>query len=96
VRARPAAADPAAQLAVSAAVLAAALTRLLALLEQHAELRSRADIHPLLDELKLVERQRSFARQVFNEAVRVYNEAAHQFPTRVLASIYGFKEARSL
>nr|WP_316641742.1 LemA family protein [uncultured Roseateles sp.] len=96
VRARPAAADPVAQLAVAVAVHAAALTRLLALLDQHPELRAREDIQPPLDELRATEQQRSFARQLFNEAVRVYNEATHQFPTRILAGIYGFKEARSL
>jgi len=96
VRARPAVADPVAQLAVAVAVHAAALTRLLALLDQHPELRARDDIQPLLDELRAIEQQRSFARQLFNEAVRVYNEATNQFPTRILAGIYGFKEASSL
>jgi LemA protein len=33
---------------------------------------------------------------VFNQAVAQYNEALHQFPTRVLANLYGFSEARSL
>ena len=44
----------------------------------------------------LIERQRAFTRQVFNQAVGQYNEALNQFPTRVLANLYGFKEARSL
>ena len=96
VRARPAMADSVAQLGVAVAVHAAALTRLLALLDQHPELRARVDIEPVLEELRLTEKQRSFARQLFNEAARVYNDATHQFPTRVLASVYGFKEARSL
>ena len=96
VRSKPAAADPVAALAVAAAVHAAALARLMALIDQHPELHSREDVKPLLAELKLTEEQRKFARQLFNEAVRAYNEALDQFPTRVLVSIYGFKEARSL
>ena len=95
-RVKPYAGDPVAALAVSSAVHAAALTRLMSLLEHQAELREREGIDPMVDELKLIERQRAFARQVFNVAVTQYNEAARQFPTRILASLYGFAEARSL
>jgi LemA protein len=95
-RARPHAGEPVAQLAVSSAVHAAALTRLMSLLEHQGELRTQHGLDALVDELKLVERQRAFARQVFNQAVAQYNEAARQFPTRILAGLYGFAEARSL
>lgn len=95
-RARPHAGDPVANLAVASAVHAAALTRLMSLLDHQAELREQADIDAMVTELKLIERQRAFARQVFNQAVAQYNEAAQAFPTRVLASLYGFSEARSL
>ncbi|MFG6447533.1 LemA family protein [Roseateles sp. BYS180W] len=96
VRARPHAGDPVARLAVASAMHAAALTRLMSLVEHHPEIAYRAEIAPLMDELKMVERQRSFARQVFNQAVTTYNEAVQEFPTRVLNSIFGFSEARSL
>lgn len=96
VRAKPHAADPVASLAVAAAVHAAALTRLTSMLEHHAELREHAELYVLQDELKLVERQRAFTRQLFNEAVRKYNEAVREFPTRLLTGFYGFTEARSL
>ncbi|MFG6457480.1 LemA family protein [Roseateles sp. BYS96W] len=96
VRAKPWAPDPAGSLAVAGALHAAALTRLLSLLDHQAELRSETEIDALVSELKLVERQRAFTRQVFNKAVSQYNEALHQFPTRVLANLYGFSEARSL
>lgn len=96
VRARPYAADPVATLAVAAAVHAAALTRLMSLVEHHGELRSQGEVDRLLDDLKLVERHRAFSRQVYNQAVNAYNEALHQFPTRVLCSFLGFNEARSI
>ena len=96
VRAKPWAPDPAGSLAVAGALHAAALTRLMSLLDHQAELRSETEIDALVSELKLIERQRAFARQVFNQAVGQYNEALHQFPTRVLANLYGFSEARSL
>ncbi|MCE4554030.1 LemA family protein [Roseateles cellulosilyticus] len=95
-RAKPWAPDPVGSLAVASALHAAALTRLLSLLDHQAELRSETAIDALVSELKLVERQRAFTRQVFNQAVGQYNEALNQFPTRVLANLYGFKEARSL
>ncbi|MFG6467506.1 LemA family protein [Roseateles sp. BYS87W] len=95
-RAKPWAPDPVGTLAVASALHAAALTRLLSLLDHQAELRSEAEIDALVSELKLIERQRAFTRQVFNQAVGQYNEALNQFPTRVLANLYGFKEARSL
>jgi LemA protein len=95
-RAKPWAPDPVGSLAVASALHAAALTRLLSLLDHQAELRSETEIDGLVSELKLIERQRAFARQVFNQAVAQYNEALHQFPTRVLANLYGFSEARSL
>lgn len=96
VRAKPWAPDPAGGLAVASALHAAALTRLLSLLELQTELRSEPVVDALISELKLVERQRAFTRQLFNQAVAQYNEALHQFPTRVLANLYGFREARSL
>lgn len=96
VRAKPYAADPVAALAVAAAVHAAALTRLMSLVEHHGALAEHPEVFALVDELKMVERQRAFARQLFNQAVGVYNEAVQQFPTRLLASFFGFGEARSL
>ncbi|PTT93123.1 hypothetical protein DBR42_00635 [Pelomonas sp. HMWF004] len=96
VRSRPWSPDPVGTLAVASALHAAALTRLLSLLDHQAELRSEAEIDALVSELKLIERQRAFTRQVFNQAVGQYNEALQQFPTRVLANLYGFSAARSL
>lgn len=95
-RARPAEADPVSKLTMTGAVLAGALARLLALLDQHAELRNRADLKQLIEELKLNESQHSFARQLFNEAASAYNEALKQVPTRALVGVFGFKPAHSL
>lgn len=96
VRVKPFAADPVAQLAVAAAVHGAALTRLVSLVDYQAELSSDPALATIVEELKLIERQRAFARQVFNQSVATYNEAVRQFPTRVLMSFVGFSEARSL
>lgn len=95
-RTRPYAADPVAALAVTAAVHGAALTRLVSLVEHHAELIVEPTLASAVDEIKLTERQRAFSRQVFNQAVQDYNRAVRQFPTRVLVSFFGFSEARTL
>ncbi|MDH5340502.1 MAG: LemA family protein [Rubrivivax sp.] len=34
-----------------------------------------------------------FARRTFNEASQAYNEAAQEFPTRLLTRLYGFGAA---
>jgi len=96
VRAKPYAADPVANLAVAGALHASALARLMSLVEYQPDLREQPEVGGLLDELKQLERQRAFARQLFNQAVGSYNEAVQQFPTRILASFFGFREARSL
>lgn len=95
-RAKPSEAAPVTKLTLAGAVHAGALARLLALLDQHAELHGRPDLQPLLEELKQTEGQYSFARQLFNEAVRTYNMALMQFPTSVLVRVFGFKPAHSL
>jgi len=96
VRSKPYAGEPVGQLAVASALHAAALARISAMLELHPELHGEPGVDALVDELKLIERQRAFARQLFNQAVTKYNEAQSQFPTRVLAGLYGFAEARTL
>ncbi len=95
-RGKPWAPDPMGSLAVASALHTAALTRLLSLLDHHAELLGEGGVDALVGELKLIERQRAFTRQVFNQAVAQYNDALHQFPTRLLAKLYDFNEARSL
>lgn len=95
-RGKPWSAEPVGALAVATALQASALTRLTSLLDHQTELRGEAGVDALIDELKLIERQRAFARQVFNQAVSRYNQALNQFPTRLLASAQGFSEARSL
>jgi LemA protein len=38
----------------------------------------------------------AFTRGRFNEAVQAYNDAARQFPTRLLTRLYGFGTAGRL
>jgi LemA protein len=96
LRARPAQAPRAAALAGAEATLHAALSRLLALVEQRGDLAGADDLAAHLAALRDATQRLGFARQMFNDAVRRYNEAAHQFPTRLLSSLFGFGAAGTL
>jgi LemA protein len=47
-------------------------------------------------QLAAVDTTLAFARKQFNEAVEVYNHAIRQFPTRVLAAVFGFRAGGTL
>jgi len=93
VKPRPYAAEPVGQLAVNHAVHAAALQRVQALLEHqvHDEDSERPQ---MLAALQLARQQRDFGRQLFNQRVDLFNDAVAQLPTRVLAGLYGFHDAK--
>jgi LemA protein len=88
--------DSAAAVASAIAMLDSALMRLRALLDQHLELRERAPIAAALRELHDVDLRLAFARQLHNDAAKAYEAAARQWPTALLARVYGFGPAGRL
>lgn len=96
LRGAPVRRDAAAVLSTAVAQLDSALTRLLSLLDQHAELRGLPVVAASLRELHDADLRFAFARQLYNDAVAAYNEAARQFPTRILTRVYGFGPAGRL
>ncbi|MFO1326519.1 MAG: LemA family protein [Rubrivivax sp.] len=96
LRARPVVAARAAALTAAEPPLAAAAARVMALLEQHPALLQQAMSAAHLATLRETETRLGFARQQFNEAVQAYNDAARQFPTRLLVRLYGFGTAGRL
>ena len=46
--------------------------------------------------LEELEPRLGFARQLFNDAAQAYNDAARQFPTRLLTHLFGFGTAGRL
>ena len=97
VRARPVAARPVTVLVTAEQVLANALARTLALLEHHPQLRDETpEVAQGRQALQDLEPRLAFARQLFNDAAQAYNEAARQFPTRLLARLFGFGPAGRL
>jgi LemA protein len=96
LRPRPALAERAQALAFAEVTLSAALARLLALLDHRPDLHQDSELAPHLAVLHDTTPRLAFARQLFNDATRVYNEAARQFPTRLLARLFGFGPAGEL
>jgi LemA protein len=75
------------------AALAAAASRVFALLEQDAELRLQAPVATPAAGWRDAEARLAFARQLFNEAAQAYNEAISIFPTRLLLGLFSFGPA---
>jgi LemA protein len=93
LRPRPADAARAAALAAAEAELSAAVTRLQALLEPHAAAPGAPERAVQTAALADAAQRLAFARQLFNDAVRRHNDAAQQFPTRLLSRLFGFGPA---
>lgn len=73
--------------------MASASSRLLSLIELHPELLQDVDVAARVDSLRAAEPRLGFARQLFNDAVQTYNDALRQFPTRLLARLFGMGTA---
>ena len=73
--------------------LAAAASRVLALLEQHAELRLQEQVAELTTRWREAQARLPFARQLFNEAAQAYNDALVVFPTRWVAAGFKLRQA---
>lgn len=76
--------------------LAAAASRIFALLDQHAELRQQEAVATPAMAWREANRRLGFARQLFNEAAATYNEAIAAFPTRLLVRMFRFEAAGRL
>ncbi len=72
--------------------LEGALGRLLAIAENYPTLKANENFQSLMYELSGTENRISVERGRYNEAVRAYNAKVKRFPTRIIASIFGFTE----
>lgn len=95
-RAQPASAGAVTSLAMAEQVLGGAMSRLMALVEAYPELKADQTLRELSEELTSTENKVAFSRQLFNDATLDYNNAAQQFPTNLMASLFGFREAAML
>ena len=96
VRRRPTTEEPLAVLGKSEVALAAALARVVALVDNDTSLRQEAAVAGPLAALGELGPRERFARQGFNDAASLYNAALSQFPTRLLNRVFGFQRAGTL
>jgi LemA protein len=92
-RASPSDAQAIASLRLAEEVLIGARGRLSTELAAHARSNLAWDTVMQTDELAAVDGSLGFARGQFNDAVQIYNDAAMQFPTWVVAGLFGFRAA---
>jgi LemA protein len=95
-RARPISAGAMTSLSMAEQVLGSALGKLAALIDAETKLKGEPRLRELTDLLANTDGQLAFSRQLFNDAARTYNEAAHQLPTRLLSNLFGFRRAAML
>ena len=83
-------------LGVTETVLGDARARLAGLLGQQGKALAASSVPALVDQVAQAETALGFAREQFNRAAAEYNAAVRQFPTRLLAALFGFGAGATL
>jgi LemA protein len=73
--------------------LSSALSRLLAVAEAYPDLKANQNFLALQEELTSTENKIGFARQFYNDSVLRFNNKTQEFPSNVIAGMFGFKAA---
>ncbi|WP_439521035.1 LemA family protein [Hydrogenophaga sp.] len=71
-------------------MLGGALGKLFAVVEDYPDLKADQNMRELSEELASTENRVGFARQAYNDQVLEFNDAAAQFPTLIIARLFGF------
>ncbi len=82
------------QLASAEGNLTGALGRLMMVAEAYPDLKANENMLALQEELTSTENKVSFARQSYNDSVTAYNTRCELFPSSMIATRYGFDQAR--
>jgi len=83
-------------LAGAETLLGGALGKLMAVVEAYPELKADQTMRELSEELASTENRLGFARQAYNDHVLEFNDAARQFPTLIIARLFGFQPQTEL
>lgn len=75
-------------------MLTGALKSLFVVVERYPDLKANQNFLHLQTKLAGIEDRIAYARQFYNEAVRMYNEFQQFFPVNLFASLFGHKIAR--
>ena len=73
--------------------LTSALSRLMVVVERYPELKANQNFIRLQDELAGTENRIAVERRRYNESVRAFNTKVRQFPTNMVAGMFGFEQA---
>ncbi|MDQ7063196.1 MAG: LemA family protein [candidate division KSB1 bacterium] len=80
------------QFAQAQGQLSSALSRLMVVIERYPDLKANQNFIALQTQLEGTENRIAVERRRFNEAVRNYNQKLRQFPTVLIANMFGFHE----
>ena len=73
--------------------LTSAISRLLVVQENYPELKADAQVSALISELEGTENRLFIARKDYNDTATAYNKSIRQFPTSMMAGMFGFQRA---
>lgn len=73
--------------------LSSAISRLLVVQENYPQLKADTHVSSLMAELEGTENRIFVARKDYNEVATNYNKSIRQFPTSMIATVFGFKRA---
>jgi LemA protein len=71
--------------------ISSALSRLMVVVERYPDLKASQQFQQLQVQLEGTENRIAVARRNFNQAVQDYNSNLRQFPTNMIAGMYGFE-----
>ena len=78
----------------SGSSLDTSISKLIALAESNPELKANENVNALIIELEGTENRIMVARQDYIKTVTEYNTLLRQFPTSIIAKLFGFKEVQ--
>lgn len=85
-----------ARLVLAEKALRVEVSRMITLVKAHPELRSDPRLRSAMKQLSTTQHRLSAARDSFNATVMQHNRSVQQFPTRLVAAMFGFSEASEL
>ena len=76
-------------------VLTGALGKLMVVMEAYPDLKASENMLQVQEELASTENRVAFSRQAYNDVVMGYNTKREQFPSNIIAGVFGFIVAQS-
>lgn len=74
-------------------ILTGAMGKLFALMENYPDLKANENVQNLMEELSGTENKIAFSRQFYNDSVMALNNGVEEFPSNIIAGMFGFKHA---